>query len=246
MGKKQKTDQLNGSAFAPEDNGISYGGFLQVANKIVDPEIFLNMTGNEFKVVYYLMFLQWKFPKANGHFTLAYIYLQRATGLSEGTLKRLMKSLSAKGYLICTKVNRDWRTSKGNDYLTYSGFLWDKSTSQTDQFDLSMNAMTDQNDLSDRSKRSVIGSDLGTSTDQIDLQDHINTFLIGDAQRHVHSNASPGTDEGQIERCPNGQDQGNENKGVPFGDNIQKPLIGVAALDAELKRRTQNEEKAGW
>lgn len=235
----------NKSNRTAEDNGISYAGFLQITNSILKPEFFHYLTGNEFKLLYYLTFLRWKFPKKEGRFCHAYIYLANGTGLSEPTVKKCMRSLARKQ---CLRL--EGRKSHGNKFVVYSILLHDKTViDQNDQSQTQNKNQIDQIDRSDRSKRSIVGSNSGTVIDQFDRQDNINTLLIDTAPRY-RPNTSEGGQVDPSQRCPNGQNlrDGGADKGVHLRvDIIQEPLIGVAGLEAELQRRKREQEtRGGW
>jgi hypothetical protein len=258
MGKKQRDDANTNEVGEPWWENISYEGFLKLANTTFKPALFLKLTGNEFKLLAYLTFLRWRFAERSGQLRLGHDYLVNGTGLSQGTVRRCMKSLGQKHFLRLLKIDRN----NGNTYLIYTILL----LPPCDQIDRSANS-SDQIDRTVRSKRSHATPPSRTTCDQIDQEDHIQTYQRDGAPRH----APPTTSAGGVaaapseaeKRCPNGQDQ-KIGRGVALpGDVInvaQLPAAEIAnycagvreertargwavdALEAEIKRVRDSQE----
>lgn len=177
-----------GPSRSKKGNGISYVGFLQIANGVFHPDLFVSLSGNELKLMLYLTFLRFRFSDQHGLVRGSYSYLEKGTGLSEGTLKRVVQSLSDKKLITVREVNRH----RGNLYYVSSRFHY-RGEGQSDQIDLTeeKNRSSDQFDLSVRSNLRDRSDASCGSSDQNDLEDNINTSNTGDASRQK---VSPGHD----------------------------------------------------
>lgn len=209
-------------------NGIRYGGFLQVTNKFFQPEIFLRLTGNEFKVLTYLTFLRFTLRDQEGRIRATYSYLENGTGLSEGTLKRVMRSLARKHFVRVLEVNR----KRGNLYLVYTVLLHQHGGKQSDHFDLSEPNQSDHFDPTVRSFCTDKSRQPGTQTDQNDLQGNTKT-LIGTVDPDASRQWSP---NGQIEIPPEPPQGENGVLSDRMRNNIRSVIQTGSPLKSELHR----------
>jgi hypothetical protein len=159
----------------PWSENISYEGFLKHPCATFRPDLFLSLTGNEYKLLSYLTFLRWRFAEHTGRLRLALEYLTRGTGLSESSIRRCLKSLETKQFLRRLKIDRN----RGNEYLVYSILLLD-SSGQKER----MRNSSGQIDRTARSKRTDAIAPQAQPSGQKEQQNHIQTSSERGALRY--------------------------------------------------------------